>query len=436
MKKIFTTLTFCLLIISAFAQQINHDFVTADIDNFWAAYDKISATKDSAAQYGYINQLFIDRGTPGLKAIMQARRYTAKSYIDAINSYPLFWNSIRGNTLKARSYADEIAVNVMKLKKLYPELKPAKIYFTIGALRTGGTTLSDKVLIGSEIALGDEHTITTELPQSFDNVKQYFKTNPTKIIAFSNVHEYVHTQQKTTVCNYLLGQSVMEGVAEFMAVKATGKASTAPAIAYGPTHSQRIKEVFAKQMFNTSEGFWLYSNDTNEFGVRDLGYYVGYAICESYYNKAADKKLAIKQMITLDYDNGAALAAFVDQSGYFSKPVMVFKNKFEKARPTVTGIKQFKNPGTDVSVGINEITIAFSEEMNKFNRNFELGPLGKDNLLKIKAIKGFADDGRSITVTAELKPGQHYQIMVGAGFKSKNGAPLTPYLIDFTTAAP
>jgi hypothetical protein len=62
--------------------------------------DKITETKDSVQRYDYLNTLFIDPGTPGLKAVMKARAYTAKSYIDAINQYPEFWNSAAPIPLK------------------------------------------------------------------------------------------------------------------------------------------------------------------------------------------------------------------------------------------------------------------------------------------------------------------------------------------------
>jgi hypothetical protein len=237
MKTIILTLSISLLICKiAYAQQNKANFITTDIDNFWQAYDKIHTIKDSVQQYNYINQLFIDKGTPGLKAIMKVRSYTAKSYIDAINNYPLFWNSIRPNTYKAKQFAADIAANVLKLKKLYPALKPAKIYFTMGAFRTGGTTLDSMVLIGSEIAMADEHTNTQEFPPNFNSLKIFFKSNPINMVVFNNVHEYVHTQQKTTAADYLVSQCVLEGVAEFMAVKATGKPSVLPAMVYGNSH--------------------------------------------------------------------------------------------------------------------------------------------------------------------------------------------------------
>jgi len=434
MKNIIATLALSFLIgLTALAQQPTANFITTDIDNFWTAYDKITSTKDSATQYNYINQLFIAKGTPGLKAMMQARRYTAKSYIDAINQYPLFWTSLKPNTLKAKNYAADIAVNVSKLKALYPELKPSKIYFTIGAFRSGGTILDGMVLIGSEIALANEHTVTTEFPQDLNNLKEVFKSNSPQKIVFNNVHEYVHTQQKTTIGNYLLAQTVLEGVAEFVTEKATKQTSSLPAIAYGMLHAEKVKQAFVLQMFNLGEGYWLYSNDENEFGVRDLGYYVGYAICQKYYNQAKNKKQAVKAMIELDYNNDAALMNFVNQSGYFSKPVQVYKDNYESRRPVVTGIKQFKNNATNVDASISLITIEFSTVMDKQNRNFELGPLGMEHLLKVKSVKGFSDDGRSLTFEVDMKPGTRYQLTIGEGFRSQTGVRLKPYLINLET---
>jgi hypothetical protein len=436
MKHLITFLIFFLCIFQmAFAQKNDTEFITSDIDNFWTAYDKIVATKDSAQQYAYLNQFFIDKGTPGLKAIMQARQYTPKSYIDAINQYPLFWNSIRANTLKARVFSNEIAANVVKLKKLYPDLKPAQIYFTIGAFRTGGTTRGNMILIGSEIALTDKNTVKQEFSKNQSSEKASAKTYPIDQVVFTNVHEYVHTQQKTNEGNYLLAQCVMEGVAEFVAVKATEQATTLPALYYAKDHYERIRQVFSQQLFNLAYSFWLYSDAQNEFGVRDLGYYVGYAICEKYYNKAKDKKQAIKDMIELDYNDEPALSHFVDESGYLIKPVQTLKSEYEEHRPIVTGIKEFKNNTSNVDTASTQITLLFSDVIDTRYSNFEFGPLGKSNLLKIKEYKGFSDDGRSMTFMVELKPGQHYQIVIGSGFRNRDGMPLKPYLIDFSTVS-
>ena len=435
MKNILWTVIFLVSNQQLFSQT-SSNFITSDIDNFWAAYDKIISTKDSVQQYNYINQLYIDKGSMGLKAIMQARQYTDKSYVDAINRYPLFWNSIRANTFKSKLIAKDIEGGVSKLKKIYPTLRPSKIYFTIGAFRTGGTTMDGMILIGSEIAMADKNVITKEFPKSFSNLAPYFATNPIDNMGFGNVHEYVHTQQKTTNGDNLLAQCVLEGVAEFIAVKATGKKSTTPALIFGyeKGNLEKIRARFETQIFNVSNGFWLYSNADNEFKVRDLGYYVGYVICEKYYNKASNKMQAVKEMIELDYNNEMELKKFIEKSGYFTKPLARIKMIYYKSRPIVTGIKQFQNESQNVTPSLKQITLTFSTAMNKNERGFEFGPLGENSVLSVKKVIGFSDDGRTFTFEVELDPKKRYQSIVSSRFETIDGVNLKPFLIDFMTA--
>lgn len=423
-----------IFLLKANAQNTNQYIITSDIKNFWTAYDKIKETGDSTLHTGYINDLFIKQGTDGLKLIMKARGYTAKSYLDAIYHYPLFWRSIRANTLRANEFADSIAIEVDKLARIYKKLKPAHIYFTIGALRTNGTTLDGNVLIGSELALADTHTISSEFPNALSHLKTFFNSNPIGGTVFLNVHEYVHTQQKSSIGYNLLSQCIIEGAAEFVAVMATGKPSVTPAIYFGTQHFEKVRSVFARQMFFEDTGFWLYSNANNEFNMRDLGYYVGYEICKKYYQNAKDKNLAISEMITLDNNNPSALYQFVDRSGYFEKPISKLYREYENDRPKVLGIKEFKNGSKKVDPNLMQVTIKFSAKMDKRYRNFELGPLGETNLLKIKAFTGFSDDGYSASFSVALKPSKQYQLVLGSGFRNENGIPLKPYLIEFTTA--
>jgi hypothetical protein len=234
--------TFLVIIISglttfSFAQKFNQTFVSTDIDNFWIAHDKIVLTKDSSKQYSLLKEFYINKGTQGLKSIMEVRNYSDKDFIEAINKYPKFWNSIRLNTLKAKSLYPQINSDIQKLKEAYPDLKPATIYFTFGAFRTGGTTQGNKVLIGSEVSLADKSTVIDELPmwrQSF-----YKTQNPINEIALLCTHEYIHTQQKEIVHN-LISMCLYEGVAEFISCKVTGKKSDAPAIEFGKANQKII----------------------------------------------------------------------------------------------------------------------------------------------------------------------------------------------------
>src|SRR6187551_3503733 len=131
---------------TAVAQTSPQKVFTSDIDNFWKAYDSCQTTTDSLKQLYYIQTFYIDKGTEGLKAFMEARDYTTQRWVDLIRKYPKFWKSIRPNTFTVKSYSREIEKSIKKLKKLYPQLKEAKMYFAIGGINSGGTTMSDMVL--------------------------------------------------------------------------------------------------------------------------------------------------------------------------------------------------------------------------------------------------------------------------------------------------
>lgn len=301
---------------------------TQDVANFWKAHDAIRKEADTTQHLALLDSLFIKPGTPGLVAIRQARRYRPEEYVHAIRSYPLLWESIRENTYQSKNLSQEIELGIKKLKEIYPDATPAEIYFSVGVFRTGGTTMDNKVLIGVETAFGDKNVNVSELPESLNYIREFWagKESALEHFALNNVHEYIHTQQSQNLeCN-LLGIAVLEGVAEYVSTLAMGHSeSTQPAVMYGKANEVAVKEAFTRDMFHKDYGYWLWSQQENEFGTRDLAYYIGYAIAENYYAKATDKKVAVKKMIELDHFNEAEIENFVDASGYFEKPVSTYK---------------------------------------------------------------------------------------------------------------
>lgn len=428
MKKIIISFLFLFSLIS-FGQKI----ISNDISNFWKAYDKIIVEKDSIKQLELIKTLYINKGTPGLSGIMKARRYTAEEYIYAINHYPKFWNSVRNNTLKHKQFSKEINDGVKKLKNIYPELKPVNIYFEIGILRTGGTTIDGMLLIGSEVALTNQSVITQEFDTRYPHLRPYFDTNPIKDVAFLNVHEYIHTQQKETIGNSLLSQTIMEGVAEFLAEITLSKKSPNPQIEFGYKNEEKIKQEYEKEMFSPDIYNWLMNSSNNQFEMRDLGYFVGYAICKKYYDQSLDKKQAVKEMIELDYNDENALINFVQKTKYFDKPLSIYKSEYELKRPKIISIMPIENGSQNVNPNIKTFTLLFSEEMNPNFRNFDFGPLGEDYALRITKVIGFSEDRKSFTFETNLQPDKQYQLVVNFGFRSTKMYNLIPFLIDFKT---
>jgi len=439
MKKLFTLLIAVLILAGCQTRQTEFkNIVTTDIDNFWQAYDKITTTQDSALQYKYLDSLYLNRATDGLNAIRQVRDYSAEDYIHAINHYPQFWSSVRENTLKAHEYSSEFQDGIQKLKEIYPHLKPAKIYFTIGAFRTNGTTLDSLVLIGSELAMTDKNTVSTEFPEAEkEGRRTYFDSNPIENLVLLNIHEYVHTQQKPMVYN-LLSLAIYEGVAEFVSVKAMGVPSAAPAIEFGKQNAEKVRAKFEQEMFYPNNLFkWLWdSASSNEFGVRDLAYYIGYQMAENYYEQAKDKKEAIKKLIELDFENETEIEEFVHTTGFFSATLDQLYQNFETNRPTVIGIKQFENNSESVSPKTDQITVQFSKPLNGTTTGLDYGPLGQDHFPNINPSgRVFSEDNKSWTINVQLEPNKHYQIQLENNFRTSDWMPLKPYLIEFKTGS-
>lgn len=293
--------------------------VTADIERFWAAYDAIRATDDIDEQVRILVREYILPGSPGLYAFMEARGYTPLGYVHAIRRYPKYWDSIRPRTQVIQGFLPGLEPALAGLRRVYPGMRPSAVYFTVGVMRSGGTTQGDKVLIGAEVATGDPSVDLSELPESRRAAwTPYFATDPAKALDLLVVHEVVHTQQRGGAQS-LLAQAVFEGVADFVAEQATGRTPDLEYVRYGAANEAAVREAFKRDMGGPEYGYWLYSDASNPFGVRDLGYYVGYAISAAYYEKAADKAEAIRTMIELNTGDPAAVQAFVDASGWLTE---------------------------------------------------------------------------------------------------------------------
>jgi hypothetical protein len=317
--KILSALLFFLFLrpgSAVYAQQPVKDSTvfTADLDNFWMAYDSLNNTGDPALKLQVLQSLYIDRGTAGLKAFIRARNYTAELYLRLIEEYPHFWESVRPKTLAVKQQVPLIQKSIEQLRTLYPEMKSAGIYFTIGILRSGGTTFSNMVLIGTELAAADSGTNATELNTWVRN--QLKSQVPGNIVAL-NLHEFIHTQQKNPA-SVLLAQCLHEGAADFIAELVTRQKNLNDYMIYGKNHESELKPRFKSEMMRRSTAAWLFNSDKSEHP--DLGYYIGYAICKSYYDNTTDKKKAIRDIIELDYSSRMAVSAFLDQSGYYGNP--------------------------------------------------------------------------------------------------------------------
>ena len=163
LKKILLTNFLLFLMVSCYSQKesTSHSWstkqiiTTEDIKNFWQAYDAIQVTDDTIKQLSHLQSLFINPASEGQKEMMEVRNYLPEDYLQSIKNHPKFWNSIRANMENLDHFNNSIKSGVDKLAKIYPSLKPSKIFYTVGTHRSPGTGVDKMVLIGTEFALGD-----------------------------------------------------------------------------------------------------------------------------------------------------------------------------------------------------------------------------------------------------------------------------------------
>lgn len=404
---------------------------TADITRFWHAYDRITATTDTAEQRHLLHAHFIDSASTGQRGMFAARRYTPDEYLYAIRSYPRYYASVRPNMLRAGEHAEAMQAGAARLQQLYPAMKPADIYFTVGVFRSGGTVMDGNVLIGSEISLADQHTVVDEFPANLAHLGAFFATEPGRELAYTNVHELVHTQQPGRWGYDLLSQCLHEGIAEFIPTLAMQRPSPAASVAYGMAHADTVRAVFEGELFANWIDRWVWNAD-GPFPARDLGYYVGYAMAQRYYEQRTDKAAAIATLIGLNCEDRAAVEAFADASGYLSRPIAELRTAFEASRPRVVRIAEFEQGSTTVDPQLSTITVHFDRPLNTNFRSTGHGPLGADHFPQVDHI-AFAADGRSITYAVKLKPGTRYQLQLEEGFRDQRLVQLVPYVVEFGT---
>lgn len=282
--------------------------VTTDIDLFWAAYP--AAMRDTAQAYRVFQTQYFARGSPGLRDYF-TRKYKndARLFARRITQRPRYYASIRETTQSIREQQPQIMAAFHRLQALHPPVRFNPIYFLMGGL-AGSTAQPPGLLIGLDQTACGPGVDTAEL-----TLVQRNRCAPLRDIAALVTHEMVHNTQQAHD-GTLLSAVIREGMADFVAELVTGRpGSNARLHPYGDAHERALWQAFRPEMYGTRPGNWL-ANSAQETPEKpcDLGYYVGYKICQAYYEKAADKRQALATMLTTKDFN-----AFLTQSGYAEK---------------------------------------------------------------------------------------------------------------------
>lgn len=276
------------------AETVNRDpkavkLVVSDITNFWKAYDHSNPGHRSKV----LQREYLDQGSVGLTDFLKLRIKSAEKLAKQIDEHPRYYAAIRQDTLSVPRYLGAIRSAFEKLKALYSDAEFPDVYFVIGRMSTAGTTSDHGLLIGTEMM-----ALPTQPPKEELNTWERSVLLPIDQLPAIVSHELIHIQQKQEA-KTLLDKAIQEGSADFLGELMSGQNINGAAYKYGKQHERQLWQEFQQEMNDKDIGRWLYNSVGSKDRPADLGYFMGYQIVKSYYDRAPDKRQAIREILQI-----------------------------------------------------------------------------------------------------------------------------------------
>jgi hypothetical protein len=284
------------------SKKLNEDpelakIITKDIHHFWEAYD--ASIKNSNNARKIYKEYYFDKASDGMKDYAGSKISSINYFIEHIQTHPKLYNTIRENTLKVDDYRKEIQQSFKNFKALYKEAKFPDVYFVIGAFTSGGTVSPAGLLIGTNQMSDGKNVNTEEL-----NFREKMLMNKSKFLPHVVAHELIHFQQNEIKRDTItLGYAINEGMADFLGELISGDTANRKIFDWTKGKEKQIWANFKKDMYFNRYSNWIANSGTaSKDSYPDLGYWIGYEICKSYYENFKDKKQAIYNMLHIqDY---------------------------------------------------------------------------------------------------------------------------------------
>ncbi|MGR4891500.1 DUF2268 domain-containing putative Zn-dependent protease [Sphingopyxis sp. LARHCG72] len=258
--------------------------VTSDVDRFFALADDPAL----AAQPEQLAARYLADPSPGLVEFMALRRITPEKLAAALRDKPHVFADARGCAAKLPDVRARLVAATDRLAQIYPAARFPPITVAIGRATTAGTANAKGLYIGLE-ALCAAKFIEADDEDRFVHV-----------IA----HEYVHAQQPLAQIEdreeTVLRAALVEGAAEFVAEQMSGSVGYPLLHIWAKGREKELETAFLAEKDARAIGSrWLYNRQGADGWPGDLGYWVGYRVAKSYYNRAPDKAAAIKAIIEM-----------------------------------------------------------------------------------------------------------------------------------------
>jgi hypothetical protein len=264
-----------------------------------------------ALQRGYL-----DGAGPGVKIFPPAPRIVdAQRLAKAVASRPdTYRYAIRECLPQLPALRADLRAIYLAFAGLLPERPRPAIDVVFGAGNSGGTAGSDRQVIGLEVTCPPGTT------------PEQFRTTMRGFFAHETVHTWQDGDTPAKLADFLLGQALTEGVADYLATLVTGAIPHLDRDAWARPQEAKLWQEFQQDRMALKGS----SDDVNKLIASphcrrwiatchsapagwpcEAGYWIGMRIAEAYVAQAADKRAAIRELIALR-DPAAILKA----SGY------------------------------------------------------------------------------------------------------------------------
>jgi hypothetical protein len=273
--------------------------ISSDIGNFLEARSKFVPGGDNEA---VLQRLYFDRASPGLKEFVQRFGLTAKLLNDAIAKDPGGYEDLDRFYRRIADFEAFYKEGLNNLKAVYPKAMFAPTYLLVGANRGIGQASREGQLVTVEKVTADLEKLRTLAIHETTHFQQAMSMGPQQ-------YQALYAQKDN-----MLGWALREGAAEFVTYRLVGKNEEKFArLAHLNRNEIELWDRFRKDLKDQKKDFWLSVSfeDDNKGYPYLLGYAVGYKIVAAYYDKAADKKQALQDIIAITDPE-----LFLEKSGY------------------------------------------------------------------------------------------------------------------------
>lgn len=265
-----------------------------DVDRFYRVYDAAGGRPSAE----HLQRDYIDIGSDGLLQFAKVRNISGTRIAETLAKQPEIYSSARRCMEVLPRVRQRLEVALRTLVRLYPEAKLPPVTIAVGRGKPVG--------VGSPatgLQIGLEALCATDFLNP--NVDDRF----VHVIA----HEYAHVQQATVLVDAekptVLERSLIEGAAEFAAELISGNVAYSQLGAMAKGREKEIETAFVSDLDHTDLSDWIDNSTMEKPG--DLGYWVGYRIVKSYYERAADKRQAFRETLEMTDPK-----AFLSKSGW------------------------------------------------------------------------------------------------------------------------